>query len=175
MRLVVVLVMLFVLLCGGLIYWLIAYQPFSVPAVTSTSLSFSNPSLGIALHYPQGWANRLDAAHQSVSFFDAGHIDQFTVSATSSHGASAATYASKEAAQLGLTAQKNLSPVTFAGTIWQRVQGTLMVSGASDTETVLVAQHGNRLYTIAQIAPATTYADADRLFFSIFRANFQFI
>ena len=174
-RLVVVLVMLLVLLGGGLIYWLVAYQPFSVPAVTSTSLSYSNTSLGVALQYPQGWTNRLDATHQTVSFFDASHVDQLTISVTASNGASAATYASKEAAQLGLTAQKNLSPVTFAGTTWQRVQGTLMVSGASDTETVLVAQRGNRLYTIAQIAPAATYADADSLFFSIFRANFHFL
>lgn len=175
MRLVVALVMLLVLLGGGLIYWLVAYQPFSVPAVTSTSLSFSNTSLGIALQYPQGWTNQLDATHQTATFSDASHVDQLTIGVTASNGASAATYASKEAAQLGLTAQKSLPPVTFAGTPWQRVQGTLMASGASDTETVLVAQHGNRLYTIAQIAPAATYADADSLFFSIFRANFHFL
>jgi len=170
-----VLVMLLVLLGGGLIYWLVAYQPFSVPAVTSTSLSFRNTSLGIALQYPQGWIIRLDSAHQTVSFFDTSHVDQLTTSVTSSNGASATSYASKEAAQLGLTAQKNLSPITFAGTTWQRVQGTLLVSGATDTETLLVAQHGNHLYTIAQIAPAATYAGADGLFFSMFRANFQFL
>ncbi len=175
MRLVVVLVMLFVLLGGGLIYWIVAYQPFSVPAVTSTSLPFSNASLGIALQYPQGWTSRLDAAHQTATFFDAGHVDQLTISAIASSGTSASAYASKEAAQLGLTAQKNLSPITFAGTVWQRVQGTLLVSGATDTETVLVAQHGNRLYTIAQIAPAVTYAGADGLFFAVFRAHFQFL
>ncbi len=175
MRLVVVLVMLLVLLGGGLIYWLIAFQPFSVPAVTNTSLSFSNASLGIALHYPQGWTSRLDSVHQTASFFDANSVDQVTISVTSSNGSSATTYASKEAAQLGLTAQKNLSPLTFAGTTWQRVQGTLLVSGASDTETVLVAQHGNHFYTLKQIAPAATYAGADSLFFSIFRASFQFL
>lgn len=175
MRLIVVLVMLLVLLGCGLIYWLIAFQPFSVPAVTSTSLSFSNASLGIALHYPQGWTNQLDAAHQSVSFFDANHVDQLTISITSTTGSNTTAYMSKEAAQLGLTAQKNLSPVTFAGTTWQRVQGTLLVSGATDTETLLVAQHGNHFYTIAQIAPAAIYADADGLFFSIFRASFQFL
>ena len=175
MRLLVVLIMLVVLPGGGLIYWLVAYQPFSVPAVTSTSLSFRNANLGIALQYPQGWTSRLDSAHQTVSFFDASHVDQVTISMTSSNGASAITYASKEATQLGLTAQKNLSPVTFAGTTWQRVQGTLLVSGASDTETVLVTQRGNHFYTMAQIAPAAIYASADSLFFSIFRANFQFL
>ena len=175
MRIVVVLVMLLVLLGGGLIYWLIAYQPFSVPAVTSTSLSFRNANLGITLQYPQGWTSRLDSAHQTASFFDANHVDQVTISVTSSNRSSATGYVSKEAAQLGLTAQKNLSPVTFAGTTWQRVQGTLLVSGATDTETLLVAQHGSHFYSIAQIAPAATYVDADGLFFSMFRATFQFL
>ena len=174
-RLLVALVMLLILLVGGLIYWLVAYQPFSVPAVTSTSLSFRNANLGIALQYPQGWTSRLDSAHQTASFFDGNRVDQLTISVSSSNGASATTYASKEAARLGLTAQKNLTPITFAGTTWQRVQGTLLVSGASDIETVLVAQHANHFYTMTQIAPAATYAGADGLFFSIFRSSFQFL
>ena len=95
MRLIVVLVMLLVLLGGGLIYWLIAFQPFSVPAVTSTSLTFSNANMGIVLHYPQGWTNQLDAAHQTVSFFDANHIDQLTISVTSSNGSNTTAYVSK--------------------------------------------------------------------------------
>jgi hypothetical protein len=74
-----------------------------------------------------------------------------------------------------LTAQKNLSPITFAGTSWQQVQGTVLVSGATDTVTVLVAMRGDHFYTIAQMAPAVTYADADHLFFSILRASFQFL
>jgi hypothetical protein len=175
MRLVVVLATLLILLGGGLIYWVVAFQPFSVPAVTRTSLTFSNASLGIALQYPQGWTDQLDAAHQTVSFFDANRVDQVTISETASNGSSVATAMNKEVAQLGLTAQKSLSPATFAGTTWQRVQGTLLVSGATDTEILLVAQHGNHLYTIAQIAPAATYTDADSLFFSMFRANFQFL
>jgi hypothetical protein len=38
-----------------------------------------------------------------------------------------------------------------------------------------VTQHGNHFYTMTQIAPAATYAGADSLFFSIFRASFQFL
>lgn len=175
MRVVVVLVMLLLLLGGGLAYWIFAYQPFSVPAVTRTSLSFSNANLGIALQYPQGWTAQLGSAHQSVSFFDANSIDQVHITVTASNGSSLAIYVNKEVAQLGLTAQKKLSPVTFAGTSWQQVQGTELVSGATDTETLLVAMHGNHFYAITQVAPAVTYTDADRLFFSILRASFQFL
>ena len=175
MRVVVVLVMLLVLLGGGLAYWIIAYQPFSVPAVTQTSLSFTNTNLGIALQYPQGWMAQLDSAHQSVSFFDANSIDQVNIAETASNGSSITTYVNKEVAQSGLTAQKDLSPITFAGTSWQQVQGTELVSGATDTETLLVSMHGDHFYVITQVAPAVTYADADHLFFSMLRASFQFL
>jgi hypothetical protein len=175
MRVVVVLVMLLLVLGGGLAYWIIAYQPFSVPAVTRTSLPFTSTNLGIALQYPQGWTAQFDAAHQKVSFFDANHIDQVNITETASNGSSVPSFVNKEVTQLGLTAQKNLSPVTFAGTRWQQVQGTVLVSGATDTETVLVAMHGNHFYTIAQVAPTVTYTDADHLFFSILRASFQFL
>ena len=175
MRVVVVLVMLLLLLGGGLAYWIIAYQPFSVPAVTQTSLAFTNTNLGIALQYPQGWVAQLNSAHQTVSFFDANHIDQVNITVTASNGSSVTTFVNEEVAQLALTAQKNLSPITFAGTSWQQVQGTVLVSGATDTVTVLVAMRGDHFYTIAQMAPAVTYADADHLFFSILRASFQFL
>jgi hypothetical protein len=171
----VVLVILLLLLGGGLAYWIIAYQPFSVPAITRTSLPFTNTNLGIALRYPQGWTTQLDSAHQTVSFFDANRIDQVNITVTASNSSNIPSFVNKEVTQLGLTAQKNLSPITFAGTSWQQVQGTRLISGATDTETVLVAMHGKQFYTIAQVAPAVTYADADRLFFSILRASFQFL
>lgn len=175
LRLVVVLVMLLLLVAGGLTYWIVAYQPFSVPAVTQTSLAFSNKTLGIALRYPQGWTAKLDQAHQTVSFFDANHTYPVTLSETASNGQSVDAFVKKEAAQLGLTAQKNLSSLAFGGTSWQQVQGTVLVSGATYTETLLVATHGGRFYVLALMAPATTYADADHLFFSILRSSFQFL
>lgn len=184
MRVVVVLNMILLLVAGGLIYWIVAFQPFSVPDVTRPSLSFSNANLGIALQYPQGWTSQLDGLHQSVSFFDANHIDHVSISVTPSNGTSMTSFVNKEVAQLGLTAQKNLSPVTFAGTNWQQVQGNVLVSGATYTERLLVALHGNRFYAIVFYAiiqqnatpgPVVTYADADRLFFSMFRASFQFL
>lgn len=175
LRLIVVLLMLVILVAGGLTYWIVTYQPFSVPAVTQTSLAFSNKTLGIALRYPQGWTAKLDQAHQTVSFFDANHTYPVTLSATASNGQSVDAFIKKEVAPLGLTAQKNLSPLTFGGTSWRQVQGTVLVSGATYTETLLVATHGGQFYALTQMAPASTYADADHLFFSILRSSFQFI
>ena len=173
MRLVVVLVLLLLLLVGGFVTLDIVFQPFSVPPVTQTSLSFHNTDLGIALQYPQGWTAQLDPANRAVSFFDANHTDQVNVSVTATNGQSIDAYVKKEVAQIGLTAQKNLSPLAFAGTSWQQVQGIVLVSGATYTETLLVAAHGGHYYTIVQMAPADTYAGADHLFFSILRASFQ--
>ncbi len=174
MRLVVVLVLLLLLLVGGFVTWDIVFQPFSVPPVTQTSLSFNNTDLGIALQYPQGWTAQLDQANRAVSFFDANHTDQVNVSVTATNGQSIDAYVKKEVAQIGLTALKNLSPLTFAGTSWQQVQGTVLVSGATYTETLLVTAHGGHYYAIVQMAPADIYAGADHLFFSILRASFQF-
>lgn len=175
LRLIVVLLMLVVLVAGGLTYWIVTYQPFSVPAVTQTSLAFSNKTLGVALRYPQGWTAKLDQAHQTVSFFDANHTYPVTLSSTASNGQSVDTFIKKEVAPLGLTAQKTLSPLTFGGTSWRQVQGTVLVSGATYTETLLVATHGGQFYALTLMAPASTYADADHLFFSILRSSFQFL
>jgi hypothetical protein len=174
MRLVIVLALLLLLLVGGFVTWDIVFQPFSVPPVTQTSLSFNNTALGIALRYPQGWTAQLDQANRTVSFFDANHTDQVNVSAAATNGQSIDAYVKKEVAQIGLTAQKNLSPLTFAGTSWQQVQGSVLVSGATYTETLLVTAHGGHYYAIVQMAPADIYAGADHLFFSILRASFQF-
>jgi len=175
LRLVVVLVLLLVLLLGGLTTWIIAYQPFSVPAVTKTTLSFQNSDLGIALQYPQGWTAQLDKHNQAVSFFDVNHTDQVNVSVSAINGQNAAQYIKKEASQLGLSAQKNQPPLTFAGATWQQLQGTALLSGATYTETLLVTTHGSNFYAVVEMAPASTYTGADHIFFSIVRASFQFL
>lgn len=175
LRLIVVLVLLLVLLLGGLTTWIIAYQPFSVPAVTKTTLSFQNSDLGIALQYPQGWTAQLDKHNQAVSFFDANHTDQVNVIVSAINGQNAAQYIKKEASQLGLSAQKNQPPLTFAGATWQQLQGTALLSGATYTETLLVTTRGNSFYALVQMAPASTYTGADHIFFSIVRASFQFL
>ncbi len=174
-RLWFVLALLLVMLVGGLTAWVIKYQPFSVAPVTKTAVSFQNTTLGFALQYPQGWTAQTDQQQQSVAFFDANHTDQVNVLRAATNGQSADQFVKKEAAQIGLTAQKNLPPLTFAGVSWQQVQGTVLLSGATYTETVLVTTRGNQLYTVEQIAPATTYTSADQLFFLPIRASFQLL
>jgi uncharacterized membrane protein YgcG len=175
LRVVIVIILFLVLLAGGLLTWAVEYDPFSVPAVTNTTLSFQNKDLGIALHYPQGWNTQLDKGKQEVSFFDANHTDQLNVLVTPTSGQSIDQYLKQETSQLGLTAQKNLTPLTFAAADWQRVQGTVLVSGATYTETLLVATHEDQFYALVQMAPASTYTDADDLFFSKIRASFQIL
>ncbi|GAC1568853.1 MAG: hypothetical protein NVS3B14_20090 [Ktedonobacteraceae bacterium] len=175
MRLLTILVLLLLMLAGGLSAWIMNFHPFSVPAVTNTAVSFQNAHLGIALQYPQGWTAQLDQPNQAVSFYDANHTYQVNVFLKATGGQSIDQYIKKEASQLGLTAQKNLSPLTFAAASWQQVQGTLLVSGATYTEILLVTTRGEHFYSLAQLAPASTYASADHLFFSIIRSSFQML
>jgi len=174
-RLLIVLVLLVLLVVGGLASWIIAFHPFSVPAITQTTRSFQNTDLGIVLQYPQGWTAQLAQNNQAVSFFDANHTDQANVVVAATNGQSIEQYIKKEVSQLGLTAQKSLPSITFAAASWQQVQGTVLVSGATYTETLLVTTRGGRFYSIVQMAPAVTYASADHLFFSIMRASFQIL
>jgi zinc-ribbon domain len=173
-RAVVVLALLAALLVGGVVTWLVAFTPFSVPAVTNTTVSFQNASLGVSLRYPQGWTAQLDVQHSAAYFFDANHTDQSNLNAVANKGLSVDQYIANTTEQLGMTGQKNLSPLTFAGQSWQQVRGTVLVSGATYTETLLVTTHGDRLYALLSMAPAPTYASADRLFFAPMRSSFQF-
>ena len=173
-RLLVVAGLLVVLLAGGFAAWLVAAHPFDVPGVTSTTVSFQNASLGVSLQYPQGWTSHLDSQHGSASFFDPNHTDQFNLNAVSNGALSVDQYIKNTIDQLGMTSQKKLTPLTFAGQSWQQVRGSVLVSGATYTETLLVTTHAARMYALLLMAPAPTYNDADRLFFSPMRSSFRF-
>jgi len=175
LRLLIVAVALVVLLIAGAFVWAVKLQLFSVPGVTNTSVAYQNSSLGFSLRYPQGWTAQANASLSSVSFFDANHTDQFNLVLASTSGQTIAQYIKKTTTQLGMTAQKSLTPFTFAGASWQAVQGTVLQSGATYTETLMVTTHGTQFYMLLQMAPATTYSDADHLFFAPARASFQFI
>lgn len=174
-RLAFILILLGLLALGGLGTWLIALQPFTVPEITKTEVPFQNADLGIALHYPQGWTAQVDQKHAAVYFYDANHTDQVNVATAPINGQDLQQYMKKEGTQLGLTAQKEEVPLSFAGASWQQVRGTVIQSGANYTTTLLVTQHGNRFYSIIQMAPSTTYNDADHLFFSLVRSTFRFL
>jgi hypothetical protein len=175
LRLLVVAGALVLLLIAGFVVWVVKFQPFTVPGITNTSIAYQSGSLGFALSYPQGWTAREDAQHNTASFFDTNHTDQFNLALASTNGQTIEQYSKKLIAQLGMTGQKNLPPLTFAGTTWQVAQGTVLQTGVTYTETLLLAIHGEHFYSLLQIAPASTYADAERLFFAPVRASFRFL
>lgn len=174
-RLLVVAAALALLLIAGFVVWLVKFQPFAVPGITNTSVAYQSSSLGFSLSYPQGWTAQEDAPHSTTTFFDANHTDQFNVALASTNGQTIAQYSKKLIAQLGMTGQKNLSPLSFAGASWQVAQGAILQNGASYTGTILLTVHGSHLYALIQMAPASTYADAERLFFAPARASFRFL
>jgi len=171
--LVVMAVSLAVLLVGGVVYWMIAFQPFAVPAITKTSVPYHNSALGVALQYPQGWSLQENAG--SASFFDANHTDQVTLLSMATAGQSIEQYIKQEEARLGLTSPKQQPALSFAGASWQQVQGNVVINGVTETEGVLVTTHNGRFYALIQMAPAPTYHEADTQFFALVRSSLQFV
>jgi len=58
--LVIVSILLFILVVGGLSAWIIIFQPFTVPEITNTTQPFQNTDLGVSLDYPQTWTAKAD-------------------------------------------------------------------------------------------------------------------
>lgn len=165
--------LLAVLLVGCVVYWIVAFQPFSVPAITKTSVAYHNSALGVALQYPQGWSLQENAG--SVSFFDANHTDQVTLLSTATAGQSIEQYIKQEEARLGLTSPKQQPALSFGGANWQQVQGNVVINGVTETEGLLVTTHNGRFYALIQMAPAPTYHEADSQFFALVRSSLQFL
>ena len=172
--LVIVPGLLFVVLLASVITWIVLAQPFSVPEITTTTQHFTNAPLGISLQYPSNWSTDVHVQSGTVNFYDANHTDQvnITVAAVDSQGLS--HYTMKMASMLGMTGQKTLAQLTFAGTAWQQIQGNVQLSGASYRATLLVTEHGGQYYSIVQLAPSTTYPLEEQLVFAHMRSSFQF-
>ncbi len=174
-RLMLVFVLLFILLSGGVIAWLILLRPFAVPEITKTTQSFQNANLGISLQYPQQWIAKVHEQNGTIYFYDDNHTDQVNITVVATGGQSIDQYISKIVGALGMTGQKTETSLSFAGASWQQVQGNVQQSGATYTATLLVAVHGGRYYTILQLAPSSTYLHEDQLVFSIVRSSFRFL
>ncbi len=168
------LAVLAILLVGGLGTWIIVAHPFTVPTVTQPRQEFSNTKLGLSVQYPSGWTAKVDVGNGTVLFSDSSHTGQVKILVTAANG-DPGQYLSREAAQLGMTGVKQGKELSFAGTSWQQVQGTLEVAGANYTAVLLAAVHSNHIYTIIQMAPQATYADEEHIIFSSMRASFRFL
>ncbi len=153
-RLFMIGALLVVLLIGGVVTWLVEFHPFEVPAITQTTAPFQNASLGVSFQYPQGWIAQVDTQHGAASFFDANHTVQFNLNAVAKSGLSVDQYVKNTTGQLGMTGQKSLPPPAFAGQSWSQERGSVLQSGATYTETLLVTMHAGRLYALLLMAPA---------------------
>ena len=173
-RLAIVFGLLFILLLGGVIAWVIVSQPFAVPEVTKTTQNFKDTSPGVSLQYPQKWAVDVNKQNGTVKFYDDNHTDQVNISALAASSQTIDQYIGKEVSSTGMTGQKTLAELSFAGATWQQIQGSVQQSGANYTATLLVTLHGAHYYTILQLAPSSTYPLEEQLVFSKMRSSFQF-
>ena len=173
-RLAIVFGLLFILLLGGVIAWVIVTQPFAVPEITKTTQNFKDTSLGVSLEYPRNWAVDLNKQNGTVSFYDDNHTDQVNITVVIADNQSINQYITKTASSLGMTGQKTQTELSFAGTTWQQLQGSVQQSGANYTASLLITKHSGHYYTILQLAPSSTYPLEEQLVFSHMRSSFQF-
>jgi hypothetical protein len=168
------LVVLVVLVVGGLGAWIVVRQPFTVPATTLPQQTFTNAQLGMSVLYPSGWTAKVDQAKQTVYFSDSSHTGQVTIMVATASG-DAGQYLRGEATHLGMTASKQGTPLSFAGTSWQEIQGNVQQAGANYAAVLLATAHGGHIYTIVQMAPQPVYSQEDQLIFSPMRSSFHFL
>lgn len=166
--------LLLLLVAGGLVAWVVVFHPFAVPEVTQPQQDFQNADLGIVLQYPRGWVAQADKKNQTIHLYDSNHTDQVNIVATTANGTDAGQYAQKEVSQLGMTALKPKTTVTFGGTSWQQIRGNVVLSGASYAETIYVTLHNGRFFSLMQLAPQTTYDAEEQITFAAIRTSFKF-
>ncbi|HEY6285297.1 MAG TPA: PsbP-related protein, partial [Ktedonobacteraceae bacterium] len=143
-RLAIVFGLLFILLLGGVIAWVIVTQPFAVPEITKTTQNFKNTSLGVSLQYPQNWAVDVNKQIGTVNFYDDNHTDQVNINVVVAGNQSMNQYMNKTMSSLGMTGQRTQAELTFAGATWQQIQGSVLQSGANYTATLLFTMHRER-------------------------------
>jgi zinc-ribbon domain len=172
-RLVLVMMLLLVLVLGGTGAWIIAFQPFTAAPITQPWQSFCDPGLNISTQYPTGWLKQVEQ-HKAVHFSDSNYGEQFSVSTVANSGEDPGKYLQKTAAQLAMTSLQTDPPLTFAGTSWQQIQGSVVLNGANYTEVLLATTHNGILVTITQLAHQSIYATVESTIFSHMRSSFQF-
>lgn len=169
------LVLLLLILLGATGAWIWLQQSFSVPGTTEPYQTFSDSTLGLSLRYPTGWSVERDAAKSLVTLADSSHTAQVQVLTSD---AAAKLDLNQQAAKVGLT---NLKPgavpatLSFAGTTWQQIQGTMQQNGATYTGTLLATKHNQRLYTLVLLAPQSIYEQEEQISFSALRASLRFL
>lgn len=168
-------ILLLLLVGGGIGTWIVLEQPFSVAGVTQPQQTFSNAQIGVSLSYPNGWATKVDAHETTVFLSDSSQTAQFKIISGPTNGGDVGKYLQQVASQQNMTSLKAMTTQSFAATSWQQLQGSVLLNGASYTETLFATVHRQHLYTILQLAPQSTYSQEEQYVFSGMRSSFQFI
>jgi hypothetical protein len=167
-------IVLAALVLVGVGIWIIVAQPFSVSSITQPQVGFNDNTLHISLLYPNGWMYKVSTSQSTVLFHDSTNTAQMTIiTASAADGSDLSTYLQAQADRVGIATPKTISPASFAGATWQGVQGTVQQKGANYTCTVFATVQGNRLITIIQQAPQSTYNQEDNLVFSQMRSSLK--
>jgi hypothetical protein len=172
---IVLFLLILLVVAGGVGAWIVLYQPFSMPLITQPQQQLSNTQLGFSLLYPSGWQSQLDRGKATVQLFDSSHTAQVDIVVGAAPNGDLSQYLQQQANQLGMTAIKKGATRSFAGETWQQVQGNVLQSGASYTETLLATTRKSNLFTIKLLAPQTTYTEEEQVAFSKICSSFQFL
>lgn len=171
----ILLIVLALLVIAGAVAFVVVKKPFTVASVTQPQQTYSNTQAGFSVQYPNGWVTAVNSGKTTVSFYDTSHTDQFIV-LTGGNASNVGQYLQQEASKVGMTNQQTTLPsLAFGGASWQQLKGSVLVNGASYTETLLATAHGNGFVMIMQLAPQTTYDQEEQLVFSSMRSSFQFL
>ena len=172
---IILAILLLLLVGGGIGAWIVLEQPFTVAGVTQPQQTFSNAQIGVSLSYPNGWIAKVDAQKKTAFLSDSSQTAQFKIISSPTNSGDVGKYLQQEASQQNMTSLKPVATQSFAGTSWQQLQGSVLLNGASYTETLFATVHGQYIYTILQLAPQSTYSQEEQYVFSGMRSSFQFI
>jgi len=172
---VLTLILIPVLILGGLAILLVGTHPFGVAADTQPWLSFSDADLGLTLQYPNGWVQQTEHSKGSLRFYDSSEIGQVNIQVTNATSMTIAQYLQQQATTLALSHVKTTTPLSFAGTSWEQVQGSVVLNGANYSETLVATLHHNHTYMIAMLAPTSIYDREEQLIFSHMRATLHLL
>ena len=128
--------------------------------------------LGVSLLYPSGWTAKVDRSRSTLYFADSSNTAQVTITITNGSG-DLNQYMQRQATQLAMTGAKPGDPITFAGTSWQQMQGTMQQSGANYTATLFATVHGDHIITLLQLAQQTVYPEEETAVFAPLRTSLQ--
>lgn len=168
---------LLVLLGGGtgaVLNWSWIAQFFAPAAANQPYQTYQNSALGVVLDYTQGWNVNVDQAHSAVHFADSSRTGQINLTMAAASG-QVGDYLKQQETQQTVNGPKTVPSVAFAGASWQRVQGSVVQSGATYTIVLYATQHNNHFYLLAFLAPQATFTSADQSNFAHVRSSFKFI